>query len=191
MASDSSTWSAITPVASLAIAAWALFVGWRTFRATAKQAEVAERTRKSSIKPYVVAFTRQYAYQDPVYFMIANVGFGAAKDVRAHIIKGADFEPLEGKPLREWRPLKEPISILRVNERLWTILFFKLLTDVERFKNYDITVEITYSDIEGTTFGPEQFSLDLFPNDGVLAASSKRSVGSDVVEEKDFRPEDI
>lgn len=66
-------WAAITTCLSLAIAAWAPFVAWRTLRATAKQAETAEHTRKLSIRPYVVAYTRQYAHQPGgTYLIVAN-----------------------------------------------------------------------------------------------------------------------
>lgn len=181
----------VTTAISLAIAFFALIVAWRTAVATTRQVEITEKTRKSSIRPHVVAYTRQYPHQDPVYLFIANVGFGAAKDVRARIVVGQDFNPMQGQPIRDWKVLREPVSILRVDERLWTILLLAPSTPVEVYKDKKIVIEIAYSDIEGTRFQPEQFKLDLFPNDGVLAGRTKRTRGKEVVEDRPLRPDDL
>lgn len=181
-----------TTLLSLAIAAWALYVAWRTLRATAKQAEVAEHTRKLSIRPHVVAFTRQYAHQAEItYLTIANVGFGAAKNVRTRIVKGVHSNSLHGSfPIKEWAPIKRPVSILRINERLWTIL---RATERNSLSDLgpEVSVEITYEDIEGTTYGPEHFTLDWFPNNGADSARLKRTKSGEVVEERRLYPEEL
>ncbi len=177
----------------LVIAAWALWVSWRAFRVSIKQAEIAERTRKSSIRPYVVAFTRSYPFHDGVYLMLANVGFGAARNVRARIVEGEEFKSVPQKLLRDWQPLKEPTSILRVNERLWTMLVYYPHfdhKDIKATKTTPVTIELTYQDIEGQEFGPEIFQLDLTPNEGAFAVRVTRREGREIIEQKDLRPDD-
>lgn len=108
--------------------------------------------------------------------------------MKARITYGADFDPVQGNPLRTWKVLQEPVSVLRANERLWTVLFSGILGNAEKYKEKEISVEITYRDIEGTTFPPEEFRLDLFPNEGALSLTRKRTVNV-MVEEVELGPE--
>lgn len=139
-----------------------------------------------------MAFTRQYAHQaESTYLILANVGFGAAQDVHARVVRGAEDNALHGsRPVEEWVPLKRPISVLRVNERLWTILR-ATATREPLDLGPEVCIEITYSDMEGTTFGPERFTLDWFPNDGANFGRLRRTRGKEVVEDRALHPEDL
>lgn len=90
--------------------------------------------------------------------------------------------------MKIWKALREPISILRANERLWTILLSGVLENINVDKDTMISIELTYSDIEGTTFPPEEFKLDLFPNDGALFTTKKRFTNRSLIEEAELRP---